>query len=103
VSNKPEETFRQFWNKYPRRVAKKAAIKAWIELDPNDALIREIIEALAWQSELIEELRFFPHPATWLRSERWEDEKPTPKTINPSIDHLPAWHRASILGGRREP
>ena len=74
--NRPELSFPRFWSVYPRKVAKKDAEKAWCELDPNEALIVEIIESLGWQAELIVDLQYFPYAATWIRNERWTDEPP---------------------------
>lgn len=78
LSNEPALTFPQFWNAYPRKVAKKDALKAWIALDPDAAVIAEILAALEWQRKLWGDLQFVPHPATYLRSERWTDERPAP-------------------------
>jgi hypothetical protein len=74
--NRPEQTFPRFWSAYPKRVAKKDASKAWCELDPNEALIVEILTALEWQRELWVDLTYVPYPASWLRDERWTDEPP---------------------------
>lgn len=103
MSNKPELSFDRFWLKYPRRDAKKDATKVWIQLDPDDALIDTILEALEWQCELWADMerRFIPLPATYIRGERWTDEKPTTQTTrNPTIDQLPAWQQKAIRGGR---
>jgi hypothetical protein len=97
-NNRPELTFPRFWGPFPRKVAKKDAMKAWDELNPDETLIVVIVAALAWQTELIEDVKYFPYPATWLRAERWTDEKPqavTPKTT-------PELTRFASLGMHRE-
>ena len=70
--------FDLFWTHYPRRVAKGAARKAWVKLQPDAALQARILDALTWQVRQPHWLKdggsFIPHPATWLRAERWEDE-----------------------------
>ena len=81
VTNRPEQTFPAFWERYPRREAKKDATKAWVELDPSDALVATILEALEWQSHLwvvIEKRQsnHIPLGASYLRAERWTDERP---------------------------
>lgn len=73
--------FNDFWAVYPKRVARKDAWKAWEKLDPSPALVETIMAALAWQTRQADWLRdggkFVPYPATWLRAERWDDERPT--------------------------
>ena len=75
-----EETgFDRFWAVYPKRVAKKAAQKAWAQLNPTQEQVEKILDALAWQA--LEPGwadnggRYVPYPATWLRAERWNDER----------------------------
>jgi len=67
--------FANFWRGYPRRVGKKAAFKAWLvaikEVEP-EVLIKAVRDQL--NSGQYSEIRYTPHPATWLRGERWEDE-----------------------------
>jgi hypothetical protein len=67
--------FAKFWEAYPRKVAKGAALKAW----PGDDMLPAILAALEWQAP---EFRSrpadkVPHAGTWLNGKRWEDEKPS--------------------------
>lgn len=66
--------FVKFWEAYPRKVAKPNAMKAWLKLKPDDALVKTIIDAIKRQGLCDKEIQFVPHPATWLNSRRWEDE-----------------------------
>jgi hypothetical protein len=70
----------RFWNVYPHRVAKKEARKAWLEIGATPALVEQMIAALAWQSLQASWVKdggaYVPHPASWLRAERWDDEAP---------------------------
>lgn len=70
--------FDEFWANYPRKVGKGAARKAWAkavkEMDPED-LIRATVEFAHWLRRERTEVRFIPHPATWLNQERWADER----------------------------
>lgn len=70
--------FMRFWQQYPRRVARLAALKAWRQLNPPPLLVDEMLAALAWQrtQQQWRDLKFVPHAATWLRAERWTDEPP---------------------------
>jgi len=67
--------FEQFWERYPRHTDKKQAYAVWQRIRPSPALIETIIMAIEhqkrgrqWQQGVI------PHPTTWLRRSRWEDE-----------------------------
>lgn len=82
--------FEEFWSQYPKKVAKKDAAKAWAQM-PIEAQ-QKALEAIPthvqyWQQTNTEKL-YIPHPATWLRGERYDDEIEMPepkqeKTIQP--------------------
>ena len=69
------EDFEQFWSAYPRRQKKVDALKAWVQKMPD---IATVLHALSWQVTQAQWRKddgaFIPLPASWLRSERWEDE-----------------------------
>ena len=67
--------FDAFWATYPRREAKKDAMKAWAQIgaDVDEALQMRILDNLAtrpWPRDR----RYIPLPATYLRGARYEDE-----------------------------
>lgn len=66
--------FASFWKAYPRRVGKKAALRAWAKanLPPVDTILSAIERQK--RSDQWREERYVPHPATWLNGRRWEDE-----------------------------
>ena len=69
--------FDDFWILYPRRVAKKDALKAWLKIDPGSHA--EILTSLAsWRGVWLArgEPQYIPYPASWLNGERWTDELP---------------------------
>lgn len=73
--------FEVFWSKYPNRVARGAAEKAWKRIDPDEALLHTMTTAIERQTEEKEQrLRKnlftpeWPHASTWLNQLRWEDE-----------------------------
>lgn len=79
-----DELFDQFWQAYPKRVAKKPARRAWDKLHVDIDLLAKILAALAWQKRTDDWQRdggrYIPNPATWLNGGRWEDEhKPVPE------------------------
>lgn len=68
--------FLPWWELYPRKVGKQAAIKAWKKLNDNEkeralAALPAHVKQGDWQKE---GGKFIPHPATWLNGRRWEDE-----------------------------
>lgn len=74
--NAASHDFEQFWQQYPRKIGKKAALAAWGRADDRPALA-EILLAVdhAKRSEqwTKDGGQFIPHPATWLNQGRWAD------------------------------
>ena len=72
--------FASFWAAYPRHTNKKAAILAFLRLNPDEALLATILSAVGKQKQSAQWTKdggqFIPHPATWLNGRRWEDEIP---------------------------
>ncbi len=68
----------EFWPVYPRKVGKGAARRAAARLRPDADLRRRIVEAIRKQRTCDQWTKdggqFVPHPATWLRQERWDDQ-----------------------------
>lgn len=68
--------FDEFWQNYPTKVAKPAALKAWKRLKPSQTLQDTISRDLAIR--MVNDRRwiegFIPNPATYLNQARWEDE-----------------------------
>lgn len=73
--------FEKFWEAYPRKVGRRAAIKIWLRTRPP---INDCLSAFSWQTQSEEWKReggrFIPHPSTWLTQGRWEDMKPSPRS-----------------------
>jgi hypothetical protein len=69
-------TFDQFWALWPKREAKKEALRAWNKLKPAQrvAAVKAVPTHVEhWRQRGIARA-FIPHPATWLNGERWDDE-----------------------------
>lgn len=68
--------FDEFWQAYPKKVAKGDAEKAWKKLKTD--LLPRILEALDQQKQSLawrkDKGQFIPYPATWLNAKQWEDE-----------------------------
>ena len=68
--------FQVFWTQYPRKVAKRAAEKAWNRLSSQEQ--EEALKALPnhikyWQLKDTDK-EYICHAQTWLNQGRWEDE-----------------------------
>jgi hypothetical protein len=94
VAIKPStEDFSIFWEAYPRKTSKATALKSWLKIRPDAALLDVILAAVEAQSKspqwVKDDGQFIPHPATWLNQRRWED-KPVgaPKA---SVDIQASW------------
>jgi hypothetical protein len=82
----PSPLFSAFWLSLPvgMKVAKAAALEAWHQLGIDDRIDRDelvndvILPAVRKQTEAYGwgqvDGEYNPHPATWLRAERWNDE-----------------------------
>jgi hypothetical protein len=70
-----EADFTEFWQAYPKKVGKYAALKAW---DKNKPQLQNILNALQWQKNSTQWKKdggkFIPNPATYLNEGRWQDE-----------------------------
>lgn len=77
-TKKQEQLFAQFWNEYPKKVAKKDAERAWSKIPLDDLLFKRIMAGLdrarASPNWIKDKGQYIPHPATWLNGKRWEDE-----------------------------
>ena len=84
-----DDGFHDFWALYPRKVARKAAFKAWQKLRPDPALRETLLAALRaqMQSEQWQSPQYIPHASTWLNGERWTDQLPT-RRLSPPVSHL---------------
>ena len=71
--------FISFWSVYPRKVAKQNALRAWGKTGANasqsltNTILADIRRRLEgeWKEK---ELKYIPHPTTYLNQRRWEDE-----------------------------
>lgn len=83
VVDAQDPEFAQFWEAYPSKCGKKAAVRAWQKAKdrPSVDMILQAIEQ-ARKSERWHK-GFIPNPATWLNQGRWADVI-TPPISTPS-------------------
>jgi hypothetical protein len=77
IPPKPPEGFTAFWDSYPKKVGKKAALSAWgkaKDKPSTDAIVAAVARQCKsdkWQEE---GGKYIPNPSTWLNQGRWDDE-----------------------------
>lgn len=80
-----DSIFEQFWNIYPRKKDKNRARDIWRRkrYDEIATLIMNDVKNRISNDDAWREEKFIPHPSTYLRNERWNDDltlrKPTSK------------------------
>ena len=74
----PSNGFDVFWLKYPKKVGKLAAQKAWKKLKTPNTILPIILTAIEIQKQSEQWKKdhgtYIPNPATWLNRGSWEDE-----------------------------
>lgn len=73
------DVFDTFWKEYPKKSNKPDAVRAFIELNPDEALFEQMISEIATQKLSAEwkdgNGRHIPLPAKWLRDHRSPEEE----------------------------
>lgn len=76
VQGEIEKEFAEFWETYPKKVAKQDALKAYRALRRKTSMA-DIAGALNGYNSIIRQkgtdLQYVMHPATFLRNEKWRD------------------------------
>ena len=75
--NAPLGDFGTFWALVPRRVGKKAAERAWRAVERRGESTEAIEGMRAYAAAFAQsgtELKYVPHPSTWLNRRGWEDD-----------------------------
>ena len=82
------EGFKKFYEIYPRKVGRRSAETAFIRAIERGADIETIISRTEAYAEIAIdiEIKFIPHPSTWLNQDRFEDEEIAKKSEAPSGD-----------------
>lgn len=83
VAADTDAAFDAFWQSYPKKVAKPAALRAWRAAKIGNGQVEKVMAALAAHKASADWLKaggqFVPNPATWLNQRRFEDAPPAPK------------------------
>lgn len=92
-----DSRFQEFWQAYPRKAGKQAAIKAFRNVKWREVEFASLMSALDRQKQSEQWQKdggqFIPHPATWLNQGRWDDELPAAKPEQPPPGHIQSYSR----------
>lgn len=94
--------FDAFWAAYPRKVCKKVAFQKFQAVFPKKVSLETLLTALEEQkrSDQWKDVKFIPHPSTWLNQERWEDEiDPLPSQNQPVPPPPPKKYETRLIDG----
>lgn len=75
--NAPLSDFDTFWALVPRRVGKKAAARAWRAVERRGESHEAIEGMRAYAAAFAQggtDMKYVPHPSTWLNRRGWEDD-----------------------------
>jgi hypothetical protein len=78
------EKFDEFWNLYPKKIAKADALKAWTKATKKKTADELLKLTKAYAEGKLPEDKYIPYPASWLNKELYEsvevaEAKPLPK------------------------
>lgn len=76
-----ENTFNEFWNKYPKKVSRKNCLTKWQKLKESDkeTILKTIDNFISYKPF---KDYTHPNPLTYLNQERWNDEIKATKTTH---------------------
>jgi hypothetical protein len=57
---------------YPRKVSKKKTLSIFLKIDLKE--FDDIVKGVRNLINTNTEIKYIPHPSTWLNQERWKDE-----------------------------
>lgn len=91
-----DNLFEIFWKRYPKKIAKPIARKAWDKVELNKDNYMAILAGLEKHKQSEQWAReggkYIPHASTWLNQERWLDDlKVEVEEEKTPLDYLPDW------------
>jgi hypothetical protein len=85
--------FLDFWQAYPRKANKQDALRAWQQTTEVRPDLSVILNAIKEQSKTKSWMEgYIPHPSSWLRGHRWEDET---EIKLPDVVNEKPWHETA--------
>lgn len=77
-----EAGFNQFWELYPRKDSKQAAIASWLKSEKIRPPLEELLKLVKAYTKS-KDLKHIAHASTWLNQQRWTDESIKPFIVDP--------------------
>jgi uncharacterized protein YdaU (DUF1376 family) len=71
LTNKDFETF---YAKYPKKVKRPNAEKAWLKAKPDIDIVMKALEYQLSNDSRFRDAQYIPHPSTWINGKEWENE-----------------------------
>ena len=66
--------FDLFWNSYNKKVGKPNSIKAWAKINPDEELLKLIVQKALADAKAKPDSKFRKDPERWLKGQHWLDE-----------------------------
>jgi len=66
--------FKTFYSKYPNKVKRANAEKAWLKHKPDIDTVMKALEYQLSNDRRFKDAQFIPHPTTWINGKEWENE-----------------------------
>jgi len=80
--NARDDKFETWWQSYPRKVGKAAAIREWRAAADRLPPIADLLDLTRRYKDSLTDLAYCVYPAKWLADERWADDLPVaPATV----------------------
>lgn len=108
-TSSPTDGFEEFWQVYPRREGKQAAVKAFGKARQSASTEIIVQGAIRFRDDPNRQPEFTPHPTTWLNQGRWDDDplparglRALPSRVAEQDDTLRRWHDEALQAQRPE-
>jgi len=90
-SNELMTQFENWWSIYPRKVGKVDAQKHFMRImrAPGAPTIQNLVDGTHALIAEKREQKFVPHPSTWLRQGRWDDERVDAPAVDVVVERVP--------------
>jgi hypothetical protein len=97
MTDKPHPTFETWWDTYPHKVAKRAALKAYSAAIKRGASPADLIEGIRRYIATKPSWQAYCYPATWLNGDRYQDEpaQEVMTHVSRSTTNAPDWFAAA--------
>lgn len=79
------DRFDEFWNTYPKKLAKADALKAWNKATKKKTADELLVLTKLYAESKLPDYQYIPYPASWLNKELYDAVEDKPKPVNKPI------------------